>query len=263
MSNGCDRNNSSPEPSRDIASTLKISGMLKQLLKKFFNVTYRPLALWYLRKDRRYHFHELNVVVKSGVFHPRLFFSTELLIRHLSDLDLTGKRFLELGAGTGLISMLAKRRGALVTASDISQSAVDNIIENARINHLHINVKRSDLFDELSGQDFDVILINPPFFLGKPITESDYAWFCGENLDYFQELFAQLSQYLAQDGFVRMILSEDCQIERIRQIASANDFEMKAVVSARVLWEAIYIFDLRPNDEVSKSGWYRSNRIAS
>jgi len=219
---------------------------LKRLIKKFLNVFYRPLVVRYLKHDRRYHFQGLDIVVKAGVFHPGLFFSTKLLIRHLSDMDLTTKRFLELGAGTGLISMIAARKNAVVTASDISRLAINNINENAKLNRLPIRPKLSNLFDDFAGEQFDVIVVAPPYYPGNPVTERDYAWYCGEDFEYFHDLFAQLDQHVAVGGIVRMILSEDCDIVRIREIARLNNIELQVVVDTRVLWEKNYIFDVRP-----------------
>lgn len=216
----------------------------KRFIKKFLEVAYRPLVIKYLSGDRRYRFRNLDISVHKGVFHPGLFFSTKLLIKHLDSMDLTSKRFLELGAGTGLISMIAAQQGALVTASDVSQTAVDNTASNALQNHLDVRAVHSDLFDSLGDEKFDVIIINPPYFRGNPVSESDYAWRCGDDFRFFNVLFAQLASHVAPNGIVRMNLSEDCEIETIRDIAKANQFEMQVIVNNRALWERNYIFDI-------------------
>ena len=228
--------------------------MSKRLIKRFLNAFYRPLVVWFLKYDHLYHFQGLDIAITAGVFHPGLFFSTKLLIRHLNEIDLTAKRFLELGAGTGLISMIAARRNALVTASDVSLLAISNVIENARRNQLAVRTILSDLFNEFSDEEFDVIIINPPYYPSKVAAERDYAWCCGENFEYFLKLFAQLNQHVAESGIVRMILSEDCQIERVREIARSNEIELQVVVDTRVLWERNQIFDIRPIE----GGWHES-----
>jgi len=75
-----------------------------------------------------------------GVFHPGLFFSTKLLIEYISEYDLNDKNILELGAGSGLISVYCAKLKANVTASDINPIAVENINQNAKLNSVNIKV---------------------------------------------------------------------------------------------------------------------------
>lgn len=214
----------------------------KPLVKFFLERFYRPLLLRYLRRDRRYRYGPINILVKAGVFHPGLFFSTKLLLKNISTFEFPGKKFLELGAGSGLISIFAAQRGARVTASDISPAAVENVRFNARQNGAEITVIESDLFDRIPAQIFDMIIINPPYYPNNPKQESEYAWFCGDTFQFFEKLFAQLGAFVDQQSEVRMILSEDCQIERIREIARRRGFLMKSIFEKRILWEMNYIF---------------------
>src|SRR5687767_8111395 len=106
--------------------------------KKILNLFHpllKPLSAWYLSKVRTYRFQDITVKVHPGVFHPGLFFSTKIILKYLKNLNLQGQRILELGAGTGLISIYCfKKNAAQITASDISISAVSNIRENAVLN---------------------------------------------------------------------------------------------------------------------------------
>jgi release factor glutamine methyltransferase len=220
----------------------RVGMKFKTLIKFFLERFYQPLLLRYLRRDRHYRYKSINILVKPGVFHPGLFFSTELLLKHIAAFEFSDKKFLELGAGSGLIAIFAAQRGAWVTASDISATAVENVRFNARQNGVEITAIESDLFDRIPLQIFDIIIINPPYYPNNPKQESEYAWFCGDTFQFFEKLFTQMDVYVDQHSNVRMILSEDCQIEHIRKIARNHGFLMKLIFEKRILWEMNYIY---------------------
>ena len=217
---------------------MPIKSQIKPLLQKIII----PVYQYYASRDRRYRYGSISVTINPGVFHPGFFFSTKLLLKHLSEMPLANCSFLELGAGSGLISVFAAGKGAKVTASDISKTAVENVRENAQRNRVSVAAIVSDLFENIPLQKFDIIVINPPYYPQKPRKESQYAWFCGENFEYFQRLFPQMRQYANRHSEIIMVLSEDCDINRIRQIASENNFSMELVLEKKGWWETNYIF---------------------
>jgi release factor glutamine methyltransferase len=221
---------------------LKEKATWKKLVKRLLETFYRPLVVRYLRKDRTYRHDGIHLLVRKGVFHPGLFLSTKTMFKYLENLDLRSKRFLELGCGTGLISIGAARRGAVVTAVDISGTAVDNLIENADRNRVTVEAIKSDLFARVAKQRFDVIVITPPYYPRNPRSESEYAWYCGENFEYFAHLFAQLPGFTDSASEILMILSEDCQLDDILQRAAQQGWAWDIAYEGRALWEKQYIF---------------------
>jgi release factor glutamine methyltransferase len=215
--------------------------MMHKLIKILTPVL-QALLKRYLSKSRSYRFKDIHVVVEPGVFYPRFIFSTKVLLDFLDERELSGKKFLELGAGCGIISLLAAHKGAMVTASDINPAAVENIRQNALRNHLDLNIVHSDLFSNIPGKNFDCIVITPPYYPNDPKDFSEMAWFCGKNFDYFENLFSQLSLYSAPSCEIIMILSEDCNINRIREIAGRSGFEFQLVRQVKRMGEWNYIF---------------------
>ena len=73
-------------------------------------------------------------------------------------------KVLDIGTGSGAIALaLAKNRPDwTITASDISQAALDLARENAEIQDLNIFFKKSDCFSEISSK-YDIIVSNPPY----------------------------------------------------------------------------------------------------
>ena len=92
------------------------------------------------------------------------------MLEYVQSIDLKGKAFLELGAGSALLSFYADREGAKVTASDISETVVKNIIKNQERNQQKFTVIRSNLCEQFPSQKFDIILINPPYYKKTPKT---------------------------------------------------------------------------------------------
>src|SRR5690606_23450802 len=140
---------------------------------------------------------------------------------------LKGSTFLELGCGTGLLSIAAARKGASVTASDMNPKAIENTRVNAEANGVHLDIVTSDLFTNLPPTLFDWIIINPPYYAKNPTTDADVAWYCGENFEYFEKLFKQLIPY--RDSNIIMVLTQACDVRRIKAIAMKNGFQFETI----------------------------------
>ncbi|HSX96558.1 MAG TPA: methyltransferase, partial [Streptomyces sp.] len=95
-----------------------------------------------------------------GVYAPQD--DTELLVHALRREPLAPQaRVLDVGTGTGAVALAAARRGADVTAVDISWRAVLNARVNAVLARLPLRVVRGDLLGPVSERSFDLILSNP------------------------------------------------------------------------------------------------------
>jgi release factor glutamine methyltransferase len=194
---------------------------LKTAFKHIIAHTYKPLLVKYLSKTRVYRYQDIRLDIPPEVFHPGFFFSTQLLLQYVTRLPLAKKKFLEPGCGSGLISIVAAKQAAIVTATDINPVAVDALKKNSRQNKVKLEIILSDLFANIPIQPFDIIAINPPYYKKQPVTAKDYAWFCGEKGEYFSALFGSLQQYIHPGSEILMVLFEGCDMEMI------NDFDEK------------------------------------
>ena len=83
--------------------------------------------------------------------------------------QLSKKTFLELGAGSGLISVYASRRDAIVTATNINPIAIKTLVKNRLLNKVDFEVLQSDLFNALSGKQFDMIAVTDESFIPESL----------------------------------------------------------------------------------------------
>lgn len=97
-----------------------------------------------------------------GVYAPQD--DTALLTEALREEALpTGARVLDVGTGSGALALAAARRGAEVTAVDVSRRAVWTARFNAWLTRVPVRILRGDLFTPVRGRTYDVILANPPY----------------------------------------------------------------------------------------------------
>ncbi len=86
--------------------------------------------------------------------------TTHLMVEYLVELDLEDKDVLDMGCGTSILAILAKKRGAkYVEAIDIDEWATENSEENAERNNVELNIRLGDA-GILGDKTFDTIIAN-------------------------------------------------------------------------------------------------------
>ena len=104
-------------------------------------------------------------IVLPNVFSPKYFNDTELFADNFPVHD--GEEMLEIGPGTGAISILAIYKGARkVLAIDINPDAVKNTRANIELHNVQgkVEVRQGNLYEPLKpNEEFDTIFWNTPF----------------------------------------------------------------------------------------------------
>jgi len=152
---------------------------------------------------------------------------------------------LDLGTGSGCIAVsLAKFLPNLeITATDISDKAIEIAQSNARLNNVADRVKfvKSDLFSAFSSnlRAFDMIVSNPPYIPSSEIKnlqsevkfEPAMALDGGsDGLDFYRSIISNSPDYLKEGGFLIMEMGFD-QKETIKDIFRASgDFTIVEIV---------------------------------
>ena len=162
------------------------------------------------------HFRGLELLLIPTVFHPNLYLTTETFLDFLLTTELKDKSSLELGCGSGAISLyLAKNKGVSAHVSDINPAAIDGVSYNSKKLNLNVEAHLSDLFENIPTQYYDILIINPPFFANAIQNVDEYAFNAGENFEYFKTLAQQLKARQNDIGITYMILTDKCDLQSI------------------------------------------------
>lgn len=215
---------------------------MNRLIRYLLHWLYRPILIQYLTKERQCNIEDLKLTIPVSVFHPAFFGSSKAFASFLKTQPLEHKSLLEIGCGSGILSIIAAKKGAEVTAIDINESAVLATRKNAIDNRVTITTLKSDLFEQLKGLKFDIVIINPPFFRGQPSKAGDYAWYAGEQLDFFKRFFKEIYSYVTAQPSVWMILSEKCDIHSISNLAKLEGIQMVEIYRQKRLFENFVIY---------------------
>ena len=217
---------------------------MKGTVRKYMRQLLLPWLRRKLKKTTRYRYQAIELAVFPGVFHPRYFYSTSVLLDYLETLSVAGERFLEVGAGSGIVAFRAEQLGAVVTAIEITDCAIKGLLHNKAQLSSQLNIIQSDLFNEVPEQVFDCIFINPPYYNQNPKEDWEKAWYCGENFEFYRGLFYTLSTYVHASTKIIMVLSEDCKLTRIKTIAGAHGWNVVLIEKVKFKMEVNYLFQI-------------------
>lgn len=176
-------------------------------------------------------------VVFPNVFSPKYFkdselFAKELPIRH-------GEKALEIGPGTGVVSVTAALKGASkVVAVDINPSAVENSRENVKKFKLEntIDIRHGDVYDPLQpNEKFNVLFWNVPFELTDRGEISDLEKsVLDPGYKSISRFIKEASQHLEPNGRLYIGFSSTLgNYNLLREIADQAGYNLLTIYSAK------------------------------
>jgi methylase of polypeptide subunit release factors len=187
--------------------------------------------------------------VRPTVFHPRFFLSSEYFAGFLDTLDLSGKRVIDVGTGSGILALAAARAGAAeVLALDINPNASLSAVENAAINGLGGRVHGAcmNLLAALPPRpQFDVILSSPPKHAGEPRDLADRGWHAGPQYRDVSALFDQARERLKPDGCLYVMVSSDSDLDLFGRLIDQAGFRARLAYERSFYIESMILYELR------------------
>lgn len=216
------------------------------------NRTWKPIVRHYLRKQRKYKYGTISVLIDPGVFHPGFFYSTKALLNFIAAQDLNRKKIIEAGCGCGILSIACAHAGAQQFAFDLSEKAMKCAENNFLLNNVEVRLFCSDLFEKIPAEKFDLILVNPPFYSADPATTEDRAWYAGKDLEFFRRFFRDAGDFISRTGKIIMVLSDDCDRDKIFHIASESGWKEELLKTEYHWGESVFIYELQLQDYLGK-----------
>ena len=152
----------------------------------------------------------------------------EEALRHIRP----GDRVLDMCTGTGALGIAVKKLcpKAIVTATDISEAALSLAEENARSLQADVRFLQGDLFAPVAGEEFEVIVSNPPYIpealrgrlQAEVEKEPALALFAGEDgLDFYRRIAREAPARLAPQGWLCLEVG-DGEAEAVAALLKTN-----------------------------------------
>ncbi len=184
---------------------------------------------------------EIGIEVLEGVYKPS---DDSYLILDL--IEVTGQeKVLEIGCGSGIISLHCGAEGCYVLAVDKDERALENTRTNAKQNDIEIEIRRSDLFSKVDLERWDVIIFNPPYLPLEKGLPRDERWDGGERGDEVIERFLKSSKkYLAEEGNIYLCFSSLSKGDLKKKI-STTGYEILDQKKKDFFFETIYAVKLK------------------
>jgi len=167
-------------------------------------------------------FMKLKFLVTKDVLIPQP--DTEILVEEVIEIlkNIQNPVILDLCTGSGAIAIsIAKYvQNVKIYAVDISKKALEIAKHNAKLNGVSNNIKfiRSNLFDKIKDNKFDIIVSNPPYVPTDDIkklpidvqNEPHLALDGGKDgLDFYKKIAKEGCKYLNRQGYICLEIGYD------------------------------------------------------
>jgi len=179
--------------------------------------------------------HEFKTDKRALIPRPETEELAEWLAKHVKLGD--GAEILDMGCGSGVLglSLAADFPSAQVTLADVSLDALALAQENAAFTELEgPEFIESDLFSQLAGRQFDLIVANLPYVADSERSQisvevqhdPELALFSGKDgLDLIRRFLPEAVSHLKPNGWLALEIGHDqsSEVERLMNTAGLRD----------------------------------------
>lgn len=198
-----------------------------------------------LQRTARYQVCDLEIQVAPGLYHPHLASSSAFILRTLLREGRALGELLELGCGSGVLSLALLKEGLAESATllDISAVAVSTAAGNALAAGLadRTHIRESDLFAAVTGERFDSVLFNLPL---QHTAQGDARHPALDDLngDLARRFFDEVDRHLEPCGAIYFSYSNLSDPMLLEAFGRQRKIELVAAewVAASGIWLLIY-----------------------
>lgn len=185
----------------------------KQQWEYFINIEKLTKGIPLQHITHRQEFMKMDFFVDENTLIPRP--DTEILVEEVIKIakQKYNPKILDLCTGSGAIAISLKKYvpNSEIIGVDISEKAIE--VANKNANKLNADVKfiKSDLFEKLKKEKFDIIVSNPPYIkkeeikkLSKEVQKEPELALDGgiDGLDFYRKITSQAIEYLKTESFL-------------------------------------------------------------
>jgi len=135
--------------------------------------------------------------------------------------------FLEIGCGTGVVSIATAKRSKSGIGVDINEKAVENSKQNADMQGIkNVEFLKSDVFENVSGK-YNVIICNPPFTKHDARDNIDRMFWDPED-EMKRKFFREAGKFLKPNGKIYFGWENfaDVDVNLPFKLAEENGYEL-------------------------------------
>lgn len=175
---------------------------------------------------------------------PEVYPPSDDSILLIESLDVVpGEKVLEVGCGSGVVSIHCAKNGCDVTAVDVNPRAVELARRNAGANGADIPVCESDVYGNVDGV-FDTIMFNLPYL---PVDEEGLlakAWSGGpDGLGPLPRLLEGAPDHLVPGGRVVVVVSSLTEPRALEE--ALEGFEVRTLGEKRMFFERLSVLEIK------------------
>lgn len=182
---------------------------------------------------------EIRIGSDSEVYPP-----SDDSILLIESLDVSpGERVLEVGCGSGVVSIHCAVNGCVVTAVDINPRAVDLARANAEANGLSFPIRESDVYENVEGV-FDTIVFNLPYL---PVDDEGLlakAWSGGpDGLGPLPRLLEGAPDHLVPGGRVVVVVSSLTEPRALEE--ALEGYDVRTLGEQKLFFERLSVLEIK------------------
>lgn len=161
----------------------------------------------------------------------------------ISSFDVSpGEKVLEIGCGSGIVSMHCVLNGGEVTCGDINPKAVALTKRNMEANDLSAVILETDVYSCIDGR-FDTIVFNLPYL---PVSEEGklaLAWSGGnDGLGPLPRLLSDAQEHLLPNGRIIVVISSLMDGDALTQLL--NEYEVRILNELPLFFEKLSVLEI-------------------